>query len=253
MKYEKFIIIFNNYLIDFFSCEKKDNIISSYSLNKAQGIYKFKEKPFTGKVLDTTQTGRVILTFDCIKGRLNGQYIEYYSDLGTLKNKVTFVNGIKTGPYLSLTKNGDTLFSGNYLNNRKNGVWKEYYNNGKLKSHGLYTNGLQNGVWKYYYKIGLLEAIGAYKDGNISDLGNTEIPKTGRVGLWKFYYNTGILQQESEYNDGKLSGKVIQYHENGNVSFKGNYKNQKEHGKIQIYDKNGNLEYEEIFKDGVKI
>ncbi|TDT43833.1 hypothetical protein CLV90_2957 [Maribacter spongiicola] len=102
-----------------FSCQEKEKIMSSYSLNKADGLYKLKEEPFTGKVLDTTNSGRVILTFNCIKGKLNGKYLEYYAENGNLKQKSTYENGNKTGPYLNLKKNGDTITYGNFLNYKK--------------------------------------------------------------------------------------------------------------------------------------
>src|SRR5690606_9522224 len=109
----KSIVIYILLIPIFFSCQQKETIISSNSLNKADGIYKIKEVPFTGKALDTTGSGRVILTFNWLNGKLDGKYLKYYRESGNLEYKKTFENGYSNGEYLNLAENGDTITYGN--------------------------------------------------------------------------------------------------------------------------------------------
>ncbi|SIS47388.1 Antitoxin component YwqK of the YwqJK toxin-antitoxin module [Zobellia uliginosa] len=236
-----------------FSCQEKQT--SSISLNKADGIYKLKEQPFTGKVLDTTRSGRVLLTFNCVKGKIDGKYLEYYAENGNLKQKSTYIKGNKTGPYLQLKLNGDTITYGTFLNYKKNGIWKEFYGNGKLKSVGKYENNLQNGLWKYYYyNTGKIKAEGHYLNGDETKLGRTSVPISGRHGEWQFYFeNTGKLKQKSEFENGIRSGKFTVYQSNGLVEFTANFKNDKYHGVVEVFDKTGKLELKKYYENGEQI
>lgn len=234
-----------------FSCQNKENIISSYSLNKADGIYKVKEEPFTGKVLDTSRSGRVLLTFNCINGKLEGEYLEYFIENGNLNQRSTYKNGEKTGPYIKLTKNGDSISYGNYINSKKNGEWKEFYNNGKLKYVGEYENDLQVGLWKYYHYQGKLKASGTYKNGNETNLGKTNIPINGRQGLWQFYSeDTGEVQQECQFNNGMRTGQLIAYHPNGQIGLKATFIDDELDGTYEVFDKTGKLQTKEVWDKG---
>jgi|GEM_PF-3394880 Uncharacterized protein conserved in bacteria len=238
-------------VIIFFSCQERTNTISSYSLNKADGIYKHKEKPFTGMVLDTTKSGRVLLTFRCVEGKLDGEYLEYHRENGNLKERTTYNNGKKTGPYLKLTKDGGNIISGNYLDYNKNGEWKDYYSNGNIKSKGSYNEGLQTGKWHYFFYDGKIKAEGLFLNGNGSNPGTTGIPIHGRSGLWKFYsQETGKLEQECEFENGERSGLLIMYGTNGQIEAKINYKNDKFHGVLEFFDESGKVITKETYENG---
>ncbi|WP_300025015.1 toxin-antitoxin system YwqK family antitoxin [uncultured Maribacter sp.] len=238
-------------VILFSSCQERAKTVSSFSLNKADGIYKQKEKPFTGMVLDTTKSGRVLLTFKCVEGKLDGEYLEYHRENGNLKQRTTYQNGKKTGPYIELTKDGDTIISGNYLDYKKNGEWKEHYSNGNIKRKGTYSKGLQTGEWKYFFYNGKIQAEGTYQNGNESNHGTTGIPLSGRTGLWKFYSKeTGKLEQESEFENGKISGQLIGYKANGQIDAKINYKNDELHGVLEFFDESGKLMTKQTYENG---
>lgn len=233
------------------SCQKRNRIVSPFSLNKADGIYKYQEKPFTGMVLDTTASGRVLLSFKCIDGKIDGEYLEYYKENGNLKEKTTYQNGKKSGPYRKSTKDGGTIQIGEYLDYKKNGEWKTYHNNGKIKSQGSYENGSQSGEWRYFFNNGQLQAIGKYLNGNESNLGQTGIPINGRIGEWKFYFkDTGSLSQVSEFENGLRSGKFIVYYQNGQIELKANCVKDKYHGTVEVFDESGELELREHYENG---
>lgn len=240
------------FILTIFTSCQKENVLPSSSLNKDNGVYKNKEKPFTGKVLDTTLSGRVILTFNCIDGKPDGEYIEYYEENGNLKQKISYLNGKKTGKYLSLKTNGDTIVYGNFLDFKKNGKWKNYYDRGNIKSSGSFENNLQNGEWKYFYYNGKLNAQGNFINGNESNFGETKVPKNGREGLWKFYSeSTGNLAQESNWVNGLKTGQMVSYYSNGQIEFKVNFKDDKFNGLIENFDENGKLTLSEYYIDGI--
>lgn len=257
------------------SCEKTPKIISSHRLNKADGIYKYKEIPFTGTVIDTTLTGRVLLTFKCEKGKPNGEHLEYFFDSGNLKERITYIDGKKEGSYKKINNNGVTIITGNYHENKKNGKWKKFYENGNLKTvgsykdgikigewknfyengnlenYGFYNNDEQNGKWTYYYRNGNIKASGFFIKGNGRNLGKTGVPKNGRNGPWEFYNEeTGQINVKIIYDEGRLSGNIEEYNSEGNIEFKATFKNDKLHGTVEEFNNQGVLTSKEIYENG---
>lgn len=122
----------------------------------------------------------------------NGVYEEYY-DIGKLKLKTEYLNGIIS----------DTVF--------------RYYENGKLKEKGLIKNNLKTGWWNYYSSNGKLKNKNEYRIINDSLYKNQTI----------FYYDNGKINYkissffEIELPDtlslGKNAGKLY-YHSNFNDS-----------------------------------
>jgi antitoxin component YwqK of YwqJK toxin-antitoxin module len=242
------------FILMFCACQTKPEILSSHSLNNADGIYKYKEEPFSGRVLDTTHSGRVLLTFNCVNGKIDGEYLEYYGENGNLKQLTTYQKGQKTGPFKELTKEGATIISGNFLDGNRNGEWKSYYVNGKLKSNGLYENGLQSGEWKFFYDNGNIKAEGTYKNGNESKSGRTGVPISGRNGVWKFYSeNTGQIELEMGFENGLRSGQVVTYYPNGQIMVKATLKNEEYDGIVEVYDETGQLKSKDFWENGKKV
>jgi len=109
----------------------------------------------------------------------NGMTI-WYTDTGTVKSKVNFVDGQENGIYTSYYDNGKEKLIVKYVNGQKDGMQKLYYNNGVLGSQINYINGKREGVmtdWNMYgdkssdvfyknnYKVGLKKYYD--KDGNV--------------------------------------------------------------------------------------
>lgn len=236
------------------SCKNENLILSSNSLNKANGIFKFKEKPFTGTVLDTTNSGRVLLTFNCIEGKINGKYLKYHKSNGNLNLSDSYVNGKKNGKHIKISKDNDTITYGTFSNSKKTGIWKEFYSKGILKNKGSYENGLQTGEWKYYFYNGKIKAEGSFRLGNKTKFGETGIPLSGRIGEWIFYSKgNGKIQQKCEFEKGVRNGNITVYHSNGKIKNKGKYKEGKVDGKVEFYNEYGKHLRDEMYKDGIKI
>ena len=99
-------------------------------------------------------------------------------------------------PFSGKVFNIDGLSEGSIRNGKKTGKFSFYYDNGQLKEEGYYSNNLQQRKWTYYFENGQLNGTGSYKDGDGTDLGDTGIPRHGRIGKWKFYHENGQLNSE---------------------------------------------------------
>ena len=187
-----------------------------------------------------------------------------YSNDNVLMAKLTFVDGVATGP-CTIYNNGYLFYSGYFENGYREGRGKEYDKNGKLVSDGYYSKGkklnivpskeMGKGYWKEYDENGELIRI-CQKD----DLGNYDgycyffnSGKISRVSVWKEGKETELLKQFKdnimvEYKNGKkvyeggfLDSMELDYPRNGEGveygkdektrSFQGNYTYDKRHGK----------------------
>ena len=114
-------------------------------------------------------------------------------------------------PFSGKVFNIDGLSEGSIRNGKKTGKFSFYYDNGQLKEEGYYSNNLQQRKWTYYFENGQLNGTGSYKDGDGTDLGDTGIPRHGRIGKWKFYHENGQLNSEGTYKDGEPYGPYKSY------------------------------------------
>ena len=115
--------------------------------------------------------------------------------------------------------------------------------------------------WKIFFKEWNERYDGEYIDGKLSckQYKNDKIIFEGkylngkRNGKGKEYKDDKLIF-EGEYNDGKkYNGKMMQYDENGNLTFVGKYSNGLLN--VKLYNKNGELIFEGEygqFYDGLK-
>ena len=187
-----------------------------------------------------------------------------YSNDNVLMAKLTFVDGVATGP-CTIYNNGYLFYSGYFENGYREGRGKEYDKDKKLVSDGYYSKGkklniepskeMGKGYWKEYDENGELIRI-CQKD----DFGNNDgfcylfnSGKISRVSKWKEGKETELLKQfkddiMTEYKNGKkvyeggfLDSIELDYPRNGEGveygkdektrSFQGNYTYDKRHGK----------------------
>lgn len=260
-----------------YSCSNESIKVSSNSLNKEGYIYKYQGELFNGTVVDTTETGRVLLTFNCIDGKIEGDFLEYHKN-GNLSFKCNYVKGVKegpathyfstgkkeisetyhkgqkTGPYEEYNASGKVVFKGFYKNWKKDSLWIEYTETEKPRAKGYYQNGLQNGLWEYYFENGEIKLTGNYENGNGRNNGATGIPKNGRSGIWKYYNkDTFFLEAEIEYSDGVATGIYKTYYSNGNIRTQGQLKDGYYDGWFKFYDEKGKELYKKKYINGNEI
>ena len=76
---------------------------------------------------------------------------------------------------------------------------------------------------------------------------NSQTPFTGRVVS---YHENGQLEAKGNFKDGELHGLMESYHENGQLWIKRNYKDGELHGLMESYHENGQLLKRANYKDG---
>jgi antitoxin component YwqK of YwqJK toxin-antitoxin module len=201
------------------------NETQSYKLNLNENTYLLDGEPYTGLVIDKKKkTGRISRSFECIDGKIEGQYLQYF-DNGKVYLKQRYLHGKLNGLSKQFNSNGSPRYYHTYKNGKEEGkqIIFDHYNansdqqywgdidkvytlkNGILDGYfhdksgyyphpkGYYKNGKMEGLWIYYGHpdINPIEAIGRFKNGSGSNLGETGIPRNGRIGKWYFYYPGG--------------------------------------------------------------
>ena len=79
---------------------------------------------------------------------------------------------------------------------------------------------------------------------------NSKTPFTGIAVEVVEYHENGQLTFKSNYKDGIEDGLQETYHDNGQLMTSGNYKDGKEDGLSAVYDDNGQLLFKHCFKNG---
>ena len=224
------------------------------SANETHGSVNIEvDKPHEGCLIRTTLKNSKMEGESCI-----------YSKDNVLMAKLTFVDGIATGPCF-IYNNGYLFFSGYFENGYREGRGKEYDRNGNLISDGYYSKGkklniepskeIGKGYWKEYDNNGKLIRICQKDDfGKYNGICYSfNSGKISRVSLWKEGKEIELLKQFSDdimteykngnkvYEGGFLDSLELQYPRNGNGVeygkdgktriFQGNYKFDKRHGR----------------------
>ncbi|MDA7509052.1 toxin-antitoxin system YwqK family antitoxin [Akkermansiaceae bacterium] len=81
----------------------------------------------------------------------------------------------------------------------------------------------------------------------VAYLKNSDSPYTGKV--FEFHDN-GQKKSEGNYKDGKQDGHDVTWYDNGQKRSEGNYKDGKVHGPVVIWYENGQKRSEGNYKDG---
>lgn len=151
-----------------------------------------------------------------------------------------YLNGLKTGHWVSTNQKGEVIEEGDYLNNKETGVWVQ--SNGIIDirhqlSKGEMINGLKNGRWVTYYGNQSIQEIGEYIEGD-------------RIGLWKYFHANGALKKEEFYKQrNAIEGEVIRFDDAGFVSASRNYTSGQLNGYLKVF-KNGIILNESFYELG---
>ncbi len=201
---------------------------------------------------------------------------------GKINSRVSYLNGIKHGPYEYFDFDGNKRHQGNFLNGSENGEWIRYHSNGKVErvsfyiegklhgevnlfyenggkeSHRLYDYDLPTGIWTSYYPDGEKETVTTYENGEFH--GRTEFyGKSGKLQLIRFYDHgrlTGYSYNDKDRNEvpeiplPDESGKIKAYFDNGQVSREMEYLNGTLVNSYKVYYYDGTPENEFTFIDG---
>lgn len=174
---------------------------------------------------------------------VDGDYIEYHSNLGMLKSKGLIRNNLRQGKWEFYRENGITLKQIiEYIDDTPSGIREDYWGNGNLKNKSTYLNGQLYGEILHYYETGELKESGFYKDGKFE-------------GTVKNYYKNGQVEYVRNFINGIILGTSKSFYENGQLkslksieldSITGNTL-----GKEFRYSKNGTLLLETELKNNL--
>lgn len=214
----------------------------------------------------------------------NGVKTLYFAN-GKLKERYTYVDGLKDGSFEERSIQDYPLLTGNFKQERKEGEWNYYYYTGDLEKTSHYKNGLLDGSYTYYYDSKVVNVQGNYKLGKkegkwiwYTNKGTTDMEGTFvnnlQDGPWIYYYPTGEISYTAFYKANKKEGKWDYFYtnkkkfksgtylndlkdglwetwyENGTLLMTGKYKAGKEQGVWKNFWENGTLKNESSFKNG---
>ncbi len=138
------------------SCSQRKIIISEDQLPDDIFYLKDEIKPYTGKCFVyfiNTTTVKEELTFK--DGLLNGPRISYYKD-GKIKRSGNYSNGNLDGKWKGFDEKGNMIFEVQYKNDSLIGKYFSWYPTGVIKEKGLYDNNHKTGEWIIYDEAGMI-------------------------------------------------------------------------------------------------
>jgi antitoxin component YwqK of YwqJK toxin-antitoxin module len=130
----------------------------------------------------------------------------YWDSRGTLKEEITWQNGIRHGFRSRFGRSGHKIERQEFRQGKAEGVRILYHGNGKKKLEGTMVNGMRTGTWKQYGTAGKLLGQFNLKQG------------TGHFQSWR---ESGELYEKAEMKKGRLHGQRTTRHSNGKVQSKG--------------------------------
>ncbi len=138
--------------------------ITNYNEATCQfGIAYFKDKPFTGLLVDGKTNKRL---GEFRNGYKNGVFTEYYSN-GKLKSEVDYLHGKLNGKYISYNEKGNKEYEANYELGLEDGQEIYYHSNGKIKATFNYKRGkIIDGIYSIYKDDGSIEKTEHYEYKN---------------------------------------------------------------------------------------
>ncbi len=190
----------------------------------------------------------------------SGEWIEYFSDQKTIRNKGTLKDYKKEGKWEKYYANGIVREVVNYENDIRQGENSYYYNNGNLFYKINYENGQASGEYRSYdehTKELIIKTVmlngkfhGSfqenYESGKIYRKGNFN--KGDKIGNWQYYFENGILKMEGFYENNKRIGLWKRYNEKGILIAEIQFEDGKREGESIFYNEDGTIRETKSYK-----
>ncbi len=164
----------------FVSCKKDEILIvdaTSKAFNLDNGVLKFEDSPFTGKLVSHFQNGQIQSEIFYTEGRKQGSEKQWFQD-GALALERFYNQGVKVGIHKAWWQNGAQKFVYTFNNKGEfHGNVKEWYADGKRSMDFNYKNGKESGSQKLWKIDGSIKSNYEVIDGE----------RFGLVGLKKCF------------------------------------------------------------------
>jgi len=193
--------------------------------------------------------------------------------------------GRRQGHWIKTDKDGSKIFEGDFKDGKEVGTFNYYYPNGNLRirnvftepgrycSHeaydeqghllarGFYNQKNRDGIWHYYNEKGLEVKTASYKMGvkHGTHIIFTSNGDTAEVSTWNDNHRHGRWWKRigekgwitASYTNGILSGKLVEYDDNGKLVQQGTYnKEGRKDGSYRYYE-GGNMTIDETWDNGL--
>jgi antitoxin component YwqK of YwqJK toxin-antitoxin module len=137
-----------------------------------------------------------LLSFSVKDGKIDGQYIEYYSS-GSVKSLSNFKNGILYGKYSKFYDNNLLMEEYHYKNGFMEGERILNWRNGNLKEKNFFKRGAMIGASEFYFSNGNLRKVISFDVNGRRD------------GEWIDYNSDGKLKLKVVYKSGLVIDSII--------------------------------------------
>lgn len=198
-------------------CAQSTGVPHNLDTSKLEWSGKQKNGYRTGEWKATSPKGSVIVVTTYEKGKLNGNWDQYFGS-GSVSVKGVYTEGLKEGMWVGYYPNGDTQYVETYHEGKLHGPYRDYSRDKRLLISGTYVNGMRNGNWVHYFGSGSVRLKAVY----------TEEVKTG---MWVGYYENGDTQNVETFHEGKLHGPYRNYDRNKRRLNSGTYVNGMRNGR----------------------
>ncbi len=214
-----------------------------------------------GQFEEYSVSGYILKKGNMQLGKRNGTWTLSENN-GEDKITVTYLNGVKSGPYLKKSRTNRLIAKGAFLNDKKDGLWEEVDFNG-LTGKGKYKADNKVGPWEIYHpsvtshpilkmeynSAGLELSRKQFNENNqiVMDIGPSDL---NGAKPYKAYYADGTLKVEGQVKNEKQDGVWKEYHPNGNIGIVKNVSNGLLDGEFQEFYANGQIKLRFSFSNG---
>lgn len=147
--------------------ETLKQIPSSRQMERKNGVWYFKDSPYSGQFIDYYYSGRKQGEGTFKDGKVNGPRKTYYQN-GNLSMERTYTDGIENGFEKEYYEDGSLKQKGEFVNGKEEGVWEMYFPNGQVKQRSSFKAGKMEGETSVFYSTGKVLAVETTKNGKIT-------------------------------------------------------------------------------------
>jgi antitoxin component YwqK of YwqJK toxin-antitoxin module len=158
-------IVVKNYKVDITGIPKDTVFVTDKEVTLVNGLYYYKNKPFSGIIKELYTAGKVKKQISVYKGMLHGTYRSFYED-GKPWEIRSYKNNLSTGKHYGFwVETGNPHFEYNYYEEKMEGLQKKWYKSGKPFLFLNYVNDREDGLQKGWRENGKLYLNYVTKEG----------------------------------------------------------------------------------------
>lgn len=189
---------------------------------------------------------------DSVKNIKKGKQKYYY--FGEVENN------LRSGLGRTTTKDGKTIYEGEYLRDKRNG-FGIYYNSGRACYAGNWKNNKRNGLGVSFNFHDNSIHVGNWNNNNLNGI-RTKFDKTGNIifseipcdginnGARIKYYSGNKSIVVEQWNDGVFNNRITEFSSEGKLIYFGTVKNRKRDGYGVEYNEDGGVIYSGNWREG---